>query len=1081
MIQIKAYKYADNVITSIVNDEVDRVSSLDKKLLFVVPETSKATIERIIFDKINSMDTYETIVGDIKVTSGLINYDVNSFIKLAERIISSCGSELESKSDDLMLRNTIYRIFVLHGDEFRTINKYVKKFEYIDMIIRLLGDFTRYGVNSDSLDEVLNVDHGDDDMFYDKIYDLKLLIDYINQANEEFDLSLMDTYLNKAKNVLDKVIKNRDLLKKRLYSGVKELIDTDIVIYGFGSMRTFTPQENAFIDALSELGTNIYIYSLCDFEDANNPLYYFGDLLIKQFARRGSCNSVIQYVPEVRREENNLTAIAKAYSLNRDYKIEKSDDSVEFIRMNDCDDMLSFVCNEIIRLTRNEGYRYKDIRVFCPDETIAERFKGILRLFKLDAFIDRKIILNSTPVMRYVDILLELSSHNYPVEDVIRLLRTGVAPVTSEVVDYFENFCKAKNITFSNKLFNDSCYEAELVNDKKSYFNIYVNDRFIQDGGKFLYDRILVKILNPIKELLEKLEVASTISEKSTILMSHLDGLRIYIEGLRDEFIDRKDSDTASAIVRGYKEIMSLLSAFATPINDTEISLEQFASLIKIDIKNKVVGTIPLTVDSIEIVNESSACYTPCKVLFMVGCNSSNFPHKNVTEGIMSNSELLKLNDHISVELPDKARTQSKEEFIRSALIMNLVSDKAYMFVLDNEFENSVMTFFKNSCGIDKVPGKLFMTPVYGLPVERRHDHKTSAINPEYIKALFNSEATVSVSSLEKFNKCALQYMLDNILRIRVRDDGTGVKYNDFGTIVHSMFENAISDIVKENDSVAKLAEFKISLDEDKLSELANKYFNISRVESSSPDRNAPLYEIIPGIKIKRTFKRALPTLLDYCISEEYIPKYFEYRVDKLDKPFKVETLNGLKFVFNGSIDRVDTNSEGDLRIVDYKTGSKSVDLRQLIAGVQIQLFAYALALSKQEGSPVVNDVGYVEALMAPRSSDSKKKAPFTYEPSKLNKEDMSTAINHVEYLIKKSCEDISSGRADAKVNSRDHNGCTYCPFKGVCGNNQAALTKKVINMELPDDVFNKEIHKSGNSLTNKFFTDVMKRNEENG
>ena len=54
MIQIKALKSVRNAITNIVVDEIGSSSVSGKKLLFIVPETSKASVERIIFDKVLS-------------------------------------------------------------------------------------------------------------------------------------------------------------------------------------------------------------------------------------------------------------------------------------------------------------------------------------------------------------------------------------------------------------------------------------------------------------------------------------------------------------------------------------------------------------------------------------------------------------------------------------------------------------------------------------------------------------------------------------------------------------------------------------------------------------------------------------------------------------------------------------------------------------------------------------------------------------------------------------------------------------------------------------------------------------------
>lgn len=1078
MIYIKALRSINNALDTIINDEVDRVYGTGRQMLFVVPETTKASVERMLFDKILQLNPQCVSVGDTTVTSGMVDYDVTSFMKLAERVVTSRGIELENKSDDLFLRNIIYRIFVLHGEEFKTINRYVKRFEYIDMLIRLLGDFTRYGVDDNNLDEVLN-SATEEDSFYDKVYDLKLLIKYIKETNDEFGYALMDNYLKRAVNIISEVNKNRNLLNRRVYSGVKKLINTDIVIYGFGSVRAFTPQENDFIELLSNLGANLYVYPLYDLNNPSYELYYFGNQVIDTFKMRGIIPSIEECnIPD--NSKNNLRIISEAYSREENVIISENDidNSVQLVKMNDCDDMLSYVCNEIIRLTRKENYRYSDIRVFCPDDAVTERFKGILHLFKMDAFIDREIVLSSTPMMRYVEILLELSLHKYPVEDVLRLFRTGMVPLTMELIDYYENFCKAKNITYGDRIFDESKYTDTGSEDNPRHHYIYLKDKGFVEGGLYLYKAVVKNRLEPIKDIIDRISVAETIAEKSAILMEHLDSLSYVVEGQRDEFLDRNDSDTASAIVRGYKEVMRLLASFANEANNIPISLEQFASLIKLDIRNKVMGTIPLTVDSIEIVDEASACYSPCKVLFMVGCNSGNFPHKGTSEGIMSNNELIRLNSEISIDLPDKALTQSKEEFIKSALILNVVSDKVYMFTLANDFESSVISFFKDALGYSSIPVKLFNTPVYGIPVEKRYDFTDAQISKENMRILSDNYSSLSVSTIERFNKCAFYYMMETVLRIRPRVDETSVKLNLLGLLVHDMFEHSIADIAKESLSVEGIGAYLETLDDSKLDSLADKYFNLARIRSTSPDRNTSLFEVMPGMKVKRVFKRLLPDILRYCVENKYMPTMFEQKIERLEVPYIV-SVSDHQFVFRGSIDRVDVNEDDkSLRVVDYKTGSKTIDIKSLIAGVQLQLFAYALMLKNQKKDVVIDNVGYIEATL----SNSKKKKSETssiFEGSKFNRSDIDKAVDYVDFVIRKSCKSISNGEASALVNSMSVSTCDYCTFKGLCGNNPSRKTVRRVNTTLEDNEMDKARHKNGNSFTNEYYTDIMAKNKK--
>lgn len=1074
-------------INDIVDHEVDSSKDKDNDTLFIVPEASKASIERAVFAKVSEGGKSAFAVGKDTVTSGIFKYDVLSFVKFAQRIVQSSGDESITKFDEVLLRNVIYHIFAKHKSEFKNLNKYVRKFEYIDMLIDLLGDFTRYGVTTDSLDEVLN-NAAQSEVFYDKISDLKLLIGYISEINNEYGFSLLDSDLGRASAFIGQVLRDPSLLKRRLYSYLRRLKDTNIVVYGFGSSRAFTPQELEFIRSLDELGTNITIYVLYDPDNEEEDLYYFGKTTLDNLRNRHMSFNLESFKAAAQKE-SSFTKTALAYAYDKKISVE-DDGSVELLRMTDIDDELSYVCNEIIDLTRNQGYRYKDIRIFSPDDDVTERFKGIMRLFGLDAFVDKRVVLENTPVMRYAEALLELPLYNYPLETVLKLLNSGLMHVDQNLIDYFENFCYRENIMFGDRIFDENRYKGEIGSDVESddediyvrpNFKIYVFDKVVENGGAYLWKALVQKVLIPIKEIADKIYCSEVMSEKARLLLSHMDTLRSDIEYRRDEFVDRGDTALASILIRSYTEIMTLLTSFTEPLNDVAITPDLFASLVSIDMRNKVIATIPLTVDSIEITDVDSASYTPCKVLFVIGAKSSNFPHRSQNDGIMSNNELLRLNSEISIELPDKLRTKSREEFVRSALILNTATDKIIMINKDPDFRSEVFRFFGEAFGDGFEKIMEFETPVYGKAVKKRHDIATCNIDPKIMDEFLEGYASVSVSSIEAYSKCPLNFMLNGVLKIRPREDGRNVQFSEVGTIAHAMFENAIKDITAECTDIDKLREYRGRLDDaDYLEELSSKYFKVALDSSELPDKLSYMYSLNPGLKVRRIFTKALPVIIDGCVESGYIPTGFEQKLKDLDKKLVFKTDRDIEFRFNGSIDRVDTNPEtGNVRIVDYKTGEKKVDPKALSAGLQIQLFAYALAMRNQ-GSKV-DEVGYTEINLKPTTGYGDKDkvgTTFEYKSSDFTEEEMQGAMDAVELFLKKSCNDIANGKACGIVNSQSKaNACKYCTYKGLCGNDPGRLYIDKTDYE-PEEMLPE--FKNGRSYTPKYFISKLAKRGEN-
>ena len=69
-------------------------------------------------------------------------------------------------------------------------------------------------------------------------------------------------------------------------------------------------------------------------------------------------------------------------------------------------------------------------------------------------------------------------------------------------------------------------------------------------------------------------------------------------------------------------------------------------------------------------------------------------------------------------------------------------------------------------------------------------------------------------------------------------------------------------------------------------------------------------------------------------------------------KPIILNLEDGKKVEITGKIDRIDTaqNEDGKyLRIIDYKSSAKNIDLNEVYAGLQIQLLTYLDAVCKQE------------------------------------------------------------------------------------------------------------------------------------
>ena len=1027
--------------------------SWDRRKFFIAPESAKASVERIIISELmtgdqtaGSREVHLKNGRTITVEGALVNGDVLSFMRLAGRILESSGSRQGDLSDKVSMRNAVYRILTDHIGEFRTFGKLVGKYEYIDKLIDLLGDFARYGIDEDRLAAAFETAEGKErNVYSDKMHDFKLLSGYLSEMNDRYGLALMTDNIAEANKLLGRLAADRELLDSRRFRPLKKIFDSTFTVLGFGKTRTLTPEEMTFTALLSELGADISFFPVYPANAEDPAIFYSAGRIFTDTISRKIPGTVVRDISEFTGElpgypDTTAAAAARKYSFSLDLseQEEKSPDIVS-ASFESTDDRIAYVCNEIVRLTAgsyDEGspagdklYRYRDIRIVCVDDAICSRLNSVMSVFGLDTFVDRQTLMANTPVFRYAVHLLNMELHNYSLGDVMRLLRTGLVPVRAEICDLFENYCVKANITGGSRMFDPAYYKSE-----GGYYMRGGTDGSIFAAAEYLWTEVVEKVLIPLREAAGRIREEEDLSGKAKLLAEHISGRLDIIKALAGSFSET-NTEKAAALVNGYKELMKLLAVFTEPMNDVPVSLKNFVSLLMIDMRNKVQGTIPLNIDSVEITDTAGSHLTPCRVLFILDPRNDNFPYTVTTDGILSADELKMLSRDTGIDLPDKAQSKSREEFINSALMLSAVTDKVY-FVRDYKARASSVQLFYEKFS-DRSDVNNFKNPVHGRIPERRHDPAGCDIDMDLIRQLMKDGTHMSSSSVEAYSKCRLKYMLNSVLKIDKREDNRSVKPNIVGSILHDMLEKAIEKISSDrtaSDLVTYAEELRA--DEAGLRALADETFDDWRFRSKEAAYHSDEFLRNTGRKTKRIFSYVLPYLLEEAGSGGYLPTGFEKKLEELPDPLRITTGSGIRFDFVGSIDRVDTNeATGDMRVIDYKSGSKDISIAKAFAGLQNQLFVYSGVLGKNIGDSKVADAGYVEIGLSSKKEGVNPKPKL----ASMTPEDMRTCEEYSEYLIRQACEDISEGKAGAAVNAASiYDGareCSLCPFAGMCGN----------------------------------------------
>ncbi|MCR5328534.1 MAG: PD-(D/E)XK nuclease family protein [Saccharofermentans sp.] len=1065
MIRFKTYSVIRPVSREVIEDALRNTNGKD--ILFVAPEFSKAQIERevLAYKEQGSKGDgrIHTEEGDLTLSASLVSGDVLSFRKLAGNILDDLGTNYVSEGGEIMLRNAIYNILANNKNKLNAFGTLSSRIDYINMMIALLGDFSRYGVGIDDIDQAIKTldNPGSSVPFLNKLKDLHLIMDELEQLNAKFGLNLLREPIALACDKLAKADPKN--LSSRRASGLANTLNSKIVFIGFGSTRMLTPKEIRLVSLLSELGCDIEFNVIVGKADSQfSSVYKNGEDFRAMLEALGASGSALA----VQDTDDPISLIVKAFATDIKPDGIDAQDKIRLAELSGIDDRVGYIFNEVIDLTRNHGYRYRDIRIVCCNEDIIPRMRSTAEIYGLDIFIDRKIALGGTVVPYMMQILLELPRAGYTLELIMKAMRSGLLRIPPYIADSFENYCYARNITDAGRLFDENAYVDTDDGEHKKKYRLWIIEGTVPgikegfvDSGKFFCEYVVKRSLIPLRQACESIYKEKTLSGKARKSLEFFNSMRGFIEPLRDEFIARGDDAAAVALVRGYDELIGLLMCSTHEMNNCEISQKDFLTMVRTDMRNRTEGTIPLKVDSIEITTPEHAFVTPCKVLFIIGAQKDNFPYMRMREGLLSSLELKNLsNASESIELPDKAQSKMREEFVTACLLLGAAADLIYMVHEYGKPKSRVFEYLEACAKPQFHIVNTFKNPIAGETIKFRHNYEDAKIPADVMSRLLTVKKEdgttgkaiyASVSSIEGFRQCAFQSMMQRQLRIEPREDNTKIQPNSFGSLIHGMFEAAYRALREASDKdpakFRQIAEVLLK-EQDKYDQFADiclKSSVSSRASFGSVDKEGnpkdKVFEMDTCAKLRRMFSKMFRDVLTDSVNTGFVPEGVEEKIGSgelvLDIPYE-----GIDLKFSGFIDRydrrVDEANKIHLRTIDYKSGDKAVDSSELLNGTQIQLPAYSGAIldkHSKEGDAVIDDYGYV--LVGLKASDDGTPIECLPKLAGYDDEAMRIAIDYSKHIIKESIDQIADGKADAVTAEPKLKLCSYCSYKGYCGN----------------------------------------------
>lgn len=216
-----------------------------------------------------------------------------------------------------------------------------------------------------------------------------------------------------------------------------------------------------------------------------------------------------------------------------------------------------------------------------------------------------------------------------------------------------------------------------------------------------------------------------------------------------------------------------------------------------------------------------------------------------------------------------------------------------------------------------------------------------------------------------------------------------------------------------------------------------------------------------------------------------------EFGENKKYSPIEIQLENNQKAEIIGKIDRVDIAENEDgryIRIIDYKSSIKNIDLNEVMAGIQIQLLTYLDVITKEEKAnpagilyfnliePIIKtknrnitdeeleneirnnfkmnglilgDVKVVQMMDKSLITSGKSNIVPAYidkngdisksKSSTVNSMEFKKLQEQINVILKQISKEILTGRIQPNpvyISKKKTTPCLYCNYKSICGFN---------------------------------------------
>lgn len=744
----------------------------------------------------------------------------------------------------------------------------------------------------------------------------------------------------------------------------------------------------------------------------------------------------------------------------------------------------------IIKEVRNKYYNY-NIKFLSLEEFIEKYIFSYNN--KTIYYLMREYNLNLSSAMVYIKNLyyIDMNIHNKKMDTLINMKKFLDDNNLLIYDKYFKEYVKNKEIYIYGYDYLNKYYLKVLEGLNYKVIDYVYNDyevkniyefNYIDEEVIFVIDKILELIRNNIKPENIKLIISKEYEEVIDRLFKiynipiNVKKRSIYSARSVKEFLNNIGDSTESIDSINDDEIrnkvISVLNNYAFIDNKKE-ALE----LIINDLKNTYFedGNTSVKIARLD------DYFTDDDYVFLLGFNKENIPILYKDDEYFSDKEKEEMGYDSSntLNINKKIEVIKKIKNIKNIIISYKLYDANNIYTRSDLFSDvNIIKDYKHLYTNSDMMNKIFLAGMlddlvkydvinddinllisnYHIPY-MEYDNSYHTIDKNKLYKYLNNKLLLSYTSLNNYYKCKFKYYLNHVLKINIIRDDFAILVGDVCHYVLSCMDNDDFDIDTLFDNYLKTKrEFS-----------KREMFFLNNIKEE-------IVFIVATIRKQMTYTTFDKSMKEKCV---YVNK---------DRNIKV--------TFKGVIDKVLYKEEDDITylvVIDYKTGTAGIDIKNMEYGLGMQLPIY-LYLSSKIGLKDVKVVGFYLQKLLNTSLDNSKdyleekesklkldgysinnenilsKFDTTYHDSKLIKSMKTTNNGFYKYskvltgeemdemaiLADNMIDKVIDGILDCdfdinpKVINGSNESCKLCEYRDICYQREKDIV--YINKEVKDD-----------------------------